>query len=121
MKTCNFCRNILQITSCCLKLFIFLTRKIIFFIFFSRITGPISIILGTMHHWLKGIQVCSNEGPSPFPRGENYEITKIHCQNLKIFFWRTTGPISTKLSTKHPWVKDSNLFKRKAPSFPKKR
>ena len=25
----------------------------------------------------EGIQVCSNEGPRPFPRGDNYEIAKI--------------------------------------------
>ena len=36
-----------------------------------------------------------------FPRGDNYAIAKIHWQNLKIFS-RTTGPISTKLGTKHP-------------------
>ena len=29
----------------------------------------------------KGIQICSNEGPRPFPRGINYEIVKIHWQN----------------------------------------
>ena len=34
--------------------------------------------LGTKHPWVKGIQVCSNEGPRPFPRGDNYEIVKIH-------------------------------------------
>ena len=27
---------------------------------------------------VKGIQVCSNEGPRPFPRGDNFEIVKIH-------------------------------------------
>ena len=26
----------------------------------------------------KWIQVCSNEGPRPFPRGDNYEIAKIN-------------------------------------------
>ena len=84
------------------------------FIFFSRTTGPISTILisrhdisfklGTKHVWVMGIQVCSNEGPHPFPRGDNYKIAKIHWQNLKIFYFRTTGPISTKLSIKHPYV-----------------
>ena len=54
---------------------------------------------------MKGIQVCSNEGPRPFPRGDNYEIVKRHWRNLKIFFSRTTGPFSTQLGTKHPWVK----------------
>ena len=28
-----------------------------------RTTGPISTKLGTKHHWVKGIQVCSNEEP----------------------------------------------------------
>ena len=27
------------------------------------ISGPISTKLGTKHSWVKGIQVCSNEGP----------------------------------------------------------
>ena len=73
------------------------------FIFFSRTAGPISTKLGTKHSWVKGIQVCPNEGPRPFPRGDNYEIVKIHWQNLKIFFSRTTGSISSKLGTKHSW------------------
>ena len=73
-------------------------------ILFSRITGQISTKLGTEHSWVKGIQVCLNSGSHPFPRGDDNEIAKIHCQTLQIFL-RTTGPISTKLSTKHPWVK----------------
>ena len=28
--------------------------------------------------WVKGIQVYSNEGLCPFPRGDNYEIAEIH-------------------------------------------
>ena len=46
-----------------------------------RTTGPISTKLGTKHPWVKGIQVCSNEGPRPFPRGDNYEIAIIHWRN----------------------------------------
>ena len=43
-----------------------------------------------------GIQVCSNERLCPFPRGDNYEIAKIRWRiKKKIFFPRTTGPIST--------------------------
>ena len=26
--------------------------------------------------WVKGIQVCSNKRPCPFPRRDNYEIVK---------------------------------------------
>ena len=54
---------------------------------------------------MKGIQFCSNEGPRTFPRGDNYEIAKIHWQIFKIFFSRTTGPIWTNLGTNHPCVK----------------
>ena len=87
-------------------------------IFFSRTTGPISTKLSTKHPCVKGIQFFSNEGPYPFPRGDNYEIVKIHWRNSKIFFSRTTGLISTKLGTKHPLVEgDSSLFKWRAPLF----
>ena len=44
---------------------------------FSKTTGPISFKLGTMNPWVKGIQVCLNEWPHPFPRGDNSEIAKI--------------------------------------------
>ena len=32
----------------------------------------------TLHHWVRGIHICSNEKPRRFPRGENNEIAKIH-------------------------------------------
>ena len=38
---------------------------------FSRTTGPISTKLVTKRLWVEGIQVCSNEGPHPFQRGDN--------------------------------------------------
>jgi hypothetical protein len=44
---------------------------------FSRTNVPILIKLGT-NPWVKGIQVCSNEGDSPSPRGDNSERVKIH-------------------------------------------
>ena len=54
--------------------------------FFSRTTGPISSKLGTKHSWLIGIKACTIEGPYLFPRGDNYEIWKIHSRifNKKI-------------------------------------
>ena len=52
------------------------------FLFFSRITGPISTKLSTStKHRLviqKRIQASINEGPHPFPRRDNSEIVKIH-------------------------------------------
>ena len=65
--------------------------------FFSRTTESISTKLGTKHPWVMRDQISSNEGPHIFLREINYEIAKIHWQNLKIFS-RTAGPISTKLA-----------------------
>ena len=45
---------------------------------FSRATWPISTKLGTNHPLVKGILVCSNEGPLYLSRGDGYEIVKIH-------------------------------------------
>ena len=56
------CLSVCQ--SVCLKIFHI-------FDFFSRTTLLISTKLGTKYPWMKGIQVCSNEGPHPFPRGDN--------------------------------------------------
>ena len=50
-------------------------------ILFSRTTDPISTNFGTKHPWVKGIQVCSNEGPHPLSRGDNSEIAEIHKRN----------------------------------------
>jgi hypothetical protein len=47
-------------------------------IFFSRTIGPILTSIGTNHPWVKGIQVCSKEGDSPSPRGDNSKRVKIH-------------------------------------------
>jgi hypothetical protein len=62
-------------------------------IFFSRISRPNSIKLGTNYHWAKGIQVCSNKGPGPFQRGDNHKNVKMGWGHLKIFFSRTTDNI----------------------------
>ena len=44
------------------------------------------------------------KGPHPSSRGDNSKIIKIYREYLKIFYFRTTGPDSTKLGIKHPWV-----------------
>ena len=56
------------------------------------------------------ISICSNKRPHPFPRGDDSEIVKISYQHLRIFFSRTTGLISTKFGTKHPWVKGIQVY-----------
>jgi hypothetical protein len=47
-------------------------------IFFSRTTGPILTKLGTNNSWVKGIQVCSKEGDSLSPMGDNSKKVKMH-------------------------------------------
>ena len=54
--------------------------------------------LDTDHPWVKGIPLCSNKRPHPFPTGDNDEIEKIHWRNLKVSFPRTAGPKSTKMA-----------------------
>jgi hypothetical protein len=61
-------------------------------IFFSRTSRPISIKLGTIYPWLKGIQVYSNKGPGLLQRGDNHKNMKMGWGHLKIFFSRTIGP-----------------------------
>jgi hypothetical protein len=51
---------------------------------------------------VEGIQVSSNEGQCPSPRGDNSKRVKIYKNYFKIFS-RTTGPISTRFGTNHPW------------------
>ena len=86
---------------------------------FSRTTWWISTKSCTKHPWVIGIQVCSNKGPRPFTRGDTckYKIVKLHWQNFKIFFFRTTGPISTKSGAKHLWVKGIHVCSNEGPYF----
>jgi hypothetical protein len=46
-------------------------------IFFYGTTGPILTRLGINDSWGKGIQICSNEGNCPSPRGNNSKGVKI--------------------------------------------
>ena len=48
---------------------LYLLKTFHIFIFFSRTTGPISTKIGTKHPWGLGIQVCSDEGATPFSKG----------------------------------------------------
>ena len=64
--------------------------------------------------------MCSIDGISPFPKGDNYQKAKIHSRNLKIFFSRITGQISTELGTKHPRVKGTQVCSNEGPlPFPR--
>ena len=57
-------------------------------------------LAGTQHPLVMKIQVCSTEGPCHIPRGDYYEIAKIHWQNLKIFFYRMMLPMGLLLSVR---------------------
>ena len=60
-------------------------------IFFLKTTGPISTKLCRKHHWVKGIQVYSNEGPHPFSRGDKNTVTKFRnlLKNHRAIFNQT--------------------------------
>jgi hypothetical protein len=81
-----------------------------FKIFFTRTTCPSLTRLDTNHPWKSGIQVCSNEGDSPFPRGDNSKQVEF----LKIFS-RTSRPKSIKLGTIYPLVKEIQVCSNKGP------
>ena len=87
----------------------------------SKTAGPILAAdlrlseLGTKYYLIKEIQVCSNEGPTPLSIGDNSEIVKIHERNSKIFLSRTAEPISTKLATKHHFIKRFQVCSHKGP------
>jgi hypothetical protein len=61
-----------------------------------------STILGTNYPWVKGIHVCSNEGLGPLEMGDNHQNEKKKIGRVKVFFYRTSGPNLTRLSTNHP-------------------
>jgi hypothetical protein len=61
---------------------------------------------------MKGIQICSNKGPGPVLREDNHRNVKMWWDHLKIFS-RNTGPISTRLGIKHPWVKGIQVCSKK--------
>jgi hypothetical protein len=46
-------------------------------IFFSRNSTPISIKPCINHSWVKEILNCSNNGPCPLQRGDNYKNAKM--------------------------------------------
>jgi hypothetical protein len=52
-------------------------------IFSSRTSRPISIKLGTNHPLVKEIVNCSNKGPDPLQRGDNYKNVKNRVESYK--------------------------------------
>ena len=77
------------------------------------------------NHWTNFNQIChkaslSEEDSSlfrcrapPHFKGDDYAILKKNWRNFKIFFSRTTAPISTKFGTMHPLVKGFKFVQMK--------
>jgi hypothetical protein len=63
-----------------------------------QIQQPISIKLNTNHAWVKGILNCSNKGPGPFQRGDNYKNVVGSFKNLLLNHWARIGHIYMKAS-----------------------
>ena len=86
-------------------------------------TEPISTKLGTKHPWVKGNQVCSNERPRPFQRGDNYEISK----KKTLTKFKILLVLNHLANITQTWHKaslgegESSLFKWRAPPFSKGR
>ena len=94
-------------------------------IFFSRTSGLISRRLGTKHPWVKRIQVCSNEGPSPFPNFNKTGHKRHSWVNVLGFFCGFTREFCTHMemyfgeedfSIKHTCVKEVQLCSLEGPS-----
>ena len=81
-------------------------------------TGPISTKLGTEHPWEDGNQIVTNKGPHHTSRGDNSKIIKIYGEYLEFFYFRTTGPVSTKHGIKSPWVEEIQIFFSNKESYP---
>ena len=85
--------------------------KLFKFIFFSRTIEPISTTFVTN---ILGQRIFVTSffkwRVMPFPRGDNIEIVKIHLGKFKILFSKITGPISTKLGSRHLWLKETQFL-----------
>jgi hypothetical protein len=85
-------------------------------IFFSRTSWPNSIKLGTHYPWVKGIQVCSNKGPVPLQRGDNYKNVKMGWGHKRIFLLKNCWPRKTEIYMKAFWHSTkSSLLKSWSP------
>ena len=73
-------------------------------IYFESFYWPQSIL-----GW-KGFKFAQIKGHTFFKGEIIGKIVKIHLELLKTFFSRTTGPFSTKLGTKYPWVKMIQVY-----------
>jgi hypothetical protein len=74
----SYSDSLLSVIRLSCRLSVRLSVNFYIFDFFSRTKGPILTKLGINHPWEGGIQVCSNEGDCPSPRGDNSKTVKIH-------------------------------------------
>ena len=81
-------------------------------IFFFRTNGPVSTKVGTKHLRVTGIQVCSNEGPRSFPRGDNSKRVKFYWKYfLKILLQKHLDNFNKTWHKSSLCKGDSSLFK----------
>ena len=66
-----------------------------FKIFFFWITGPISTKHWPQLLWVKGNQICSNEGLHPPPREDYSEILKLYWKHLKSSSGERCDPLTS--------------------------
>jgi hypothetical protein len=68
---------------------------------------PNSIKLSTNYPWMKGIQVCSNKGPDPLQRGDNYKKCENEVGSFKILLqnhWANFNQSWNKSSLGGKWI-----------------
>ena len=75
-----------------------------------KTTEQILTKFGTKHPWVDVIEIFTNKDPRPFLRRDNSKLLKIYGNYFKNFYFRTTGPVSTKRGIKHPWVEEIQIF-----------
>ena len=63
----------------------------------------------------RGFKFVQMKRPALFQGETITKLVKIHYRHLKILVSRTTVPISTKLGTKHPWVKGIQVSSNEGP------
>jgi hypothetical protein len=69
-------------------------------IFFYRTCRGNSIKLSTNYSWVKGIQVCSNKGPGPPQRGDNYKKCENGVGSFKNFLLKNCWPRKAEIYRK---------------------
>ena len=72
----------------------------------GNLSAKFTHLLDKMHSWVKGIQVCSNEGTWPFPRRNHSTIVKMCWQYFKTSSQEWLDHFQSNFAQSiDPWVK----------------